>query len=71
MTAARKCGNSLGTAMSGTEVRRVLGNDESQINRALVIFTDISQPLMTCHKGMQLAGQTQAVAFTGSLEVEG
>lgn len=42
-----------------------------KINRAFVIFTDISQPLMTYHKGMQLAGQTQAVAFAGSLEVEG
>lgn len=36
MTAARECGNSLGTATSGMEVRRALGNDGSQINGAFI-----------------------------------
>ena len=41
MTAARGCGNFLGAAVSGVEVRRVPGNDGSQVNRACVVLVGI------------------------------
>lgn len=59
MTAARECGKPLGTAMSGMEGRRVLGMTRVKARElSFVIFVGISQPLVTCHEGMQLAGET-------------
>ena len=69
MTEARECGNFLGAAMSGMEVRRVPGNDGSQINRACVIFVGISQPLMTSIMECSLLDRSQAVPFTRSLKL--
>lgn len=41
-----------------------------EMEHSFLIFVGISQPLVTCHKGMQLVARSQAVAFTRSLEVE-
>lgn len=70
MTAARARCNSRGTAVSGMEVRRVLGDDGiRQMEHSLVIFAGIAQPPVTRHQGMQLAERSQAAAFTRSLDI--
>lgn len=69
MTAARGCGNFLGAAMSGVEVRRVPGNDGSQINRACVVLAGVSPPLTTSITECSLLDRSQAVRFTRSLKL--
>lgn len=41
-----------------------------EMEHSLLNSVGISQPPVTCHKGMQLVARSQAVAFSRSLEVE-